>query len=78
MDDIDLDDLILSFANNHWQKSIDIIEQTLRACAADGIDPGARLIGDRINELVDDGQIEASAAVFDWRTVSVRLAQGNA
>jgi len=78
MDDIDLDDLILSFANNRWQKSIDIIEQTLRACAADGIDPGARLIGNRINELVDDGQIEASVPVFDWRTASVRLAQGSA
>jgi hypothetical protein len=78
MDDVDLDDLILSFANNRWQKSIDIIEQTLRVCAADGIDPGERLIGDRINELVDDGQIEASAPVFDWRTTSVRLAQGNA
>ncbi|MBO0758478.1 MAG: hypothetical protein J2P54_21715 [Bradyrhizobiaceae bacterium] len=78
MDDIDLDVLILSFASNHWQKSIDIIEQTLRVCAAGGIDPGARLIGDRINELVDDGQIEASAPVFDWRTTSVRLAQGNA
>jgi len=78
MDDIDLDDLILSFAKNHWQKSIDIIEQTLRVCAAGGVDPDARLIGNRINELVDDGQIEASAPVFDWRTTSVRLAPGTA
>jgi hypothetical protein len=78
MDDIDLDGLILSFANNHWQKSVHIIEQTLRVCAAGGVDPDARLIGNRIHELVDDGQIEASAPVFDWRTTSVRLTQGNA
>ena len=73
MDDIDLDELILSFADEDWQKTIDIIERTLRACAADGLDPGARAIGNRMAALVEDGQLEATGDVFDWRQGTVRL-----
>ena len=73
MDDTDLDDLILSFVDDGWRKTLDIIEQTLRACATDGLDPGARMIGNRIAALVEDGQLEAVGEGFDWRTASVRL-----
>lgn len=74
MDDIDLDDLILTFANEGWQKTIDVIEHTLRACAADGLDPGARAIGNRMAALVEDGQLEANGDIFDFRHGTVRLA----
>ena len=74
MDETDLDNLILSLATEHWQKTVDIIEQTLRGCIAEGLDPGARAIGNRINALVEDGQLEVDGDVFDWRNALVRLA----
>ena len=78
MDDTELDDIILSFVSEHWQNTIDIVEQTLRACAADGLDPGARAIGNRINALVKDGHIESSGSVLDWRTGTIRFRQVSA
>jgi uncharacterized protein DUF3658 len=73
MTDSDLDELILSFVDERWQRTIDIIEQTLRACAADGRDPGARLIGNRISAMVADGQLEVTGDMFNWRNAAVRL-----
>jgi uncharacterized protein DUF3658 len=73
MGETELDDLILSFADHRWRKTIDIIEQTLRGCAADGADPGARAIGNRITALIEDGQLEATGDVLDWRNAAVRL-----
>jgi len=75
MDETDLDNLILSLATEDWQKTVDVIEQTLRGCIAEGMDPGARAIGNRINALVEDGQLEAQGDVFDWRNALVRIAR---
>ncbi|HIC80106.1 MAG TPA: hypothetical protein EYP07_03965 [Kiloniellaceae bacterium] len=71
------DDLVLSLAEPHWQKSAMIIARALErlAEAAPGAAPegGAETVARSLRHLVETNRLEARGDLSNWRSSEVRL-----
>jgi hypothetical protein len=71
----ELDQLILSFCNEHWQKVAKIIGNTYKALEQRGIsiNGAAEKVDERMAALVGSGRLEAQGNIKRWRYSEVRL-----
>jgi len=71
----ELDQLILSFCNAHWQKVARIIGDTFKALEHRGISVkgAAEKVDERMADLVGSGRLEAQGNIKRWRYSEVRL-----
>jgi hypothetical protein len=76
----ELDQLILSFCNEHWQKVAKIIGNTFKALEQRGIsiNGAAEKVDERMAALVGSGRLEAQGNIKRWGYSEVRLPNGHA
>lgn len=67
------DDLVLSLAGPHWQKSAMIIAKALERLAEAAPEGGAEAIARSLRHLVETGRLEARGDLSNWRSSEVRL-----
>jgi hypothetical protein len=68
-----LDEAILSALHRDWRKTAFIIVKTVDALNGRGIELDFEVIGARIRELAERGQIDSQGTVSMWRHSEVRL-----
>jgi Protein of unknown function len=69
----DIDALIFPHLVENWRKVARIVGDVLTACNARSIPLSAEVIGARIRELAETGQIESAGNLTMWRYSEVRL-----
>jgi hypothetical protein len=70
----DIDQLLLSFCNERWQKVAKVVGKTLQTCEERGfpVVTAAAEIDARMAVLVDTRQLEAKGSIQCWRYSEVR------
>jgi hypothetical protein len=76
----ELDQVILSFCSERWQKVAKIIGNTLKALEPRdiSINGAAEKVDERMAALVGSGRLEAQGNIKRWRYSEVRLPDGTA
>jgi hypothetical protein len=76
----ELDELILSFCDNHWRKVARVAGKTLDALEARGIAIDGTIaehFDARLATLIGGGQLEGAGNIRKWRYSEVRLPESD-
>jgi hypothetical protein len=68
-----LDELIFSFVDQRWQKTLRIVRCCFENCAARSTDLPMEVVAARLQALADAGKIETAGSLWMWRYSEVRL-----
>ncbi len=77
----ELDELILSFCDEHWRKVARVFSKTMQVLEDRGIQISgavADALDARMKALVNSGRLEAKGNIRRWRFSEVRLPAGAA
>jgi hypothetical protein len=68
-----LDSAILRTARHDWQKLAMLVAKVQREWRQDNAEPEYELIAERVTSLVEEGRLESTGNLSDWRHSEVRL-----